>query len=576
MESIDFNPWDLSEEVTRLMADGAVKKGLELFCHVADDVPHALRGAPSRLRQVLTNLIGNAIKFTDRGEIVVEVTRGEMPAEEGAATTLLRFSVTDTGIGISPSMQERLFNAFTQVDASPTRRYGGTGLGLAISKELVERMGGEIGVRSTLGEGAEFWFTVKLDPPQVPVSAAAPVAAGLRGRRVLVVVEHPAGRRVLEQHLRLSGASVQCVDHGRDGLDALRQARRSGRGFALAIVDANLPDMDAREFGRAVQADPEIAAVRLALLVPPNPRGEAAGMREAGFLAQIAMPIRQADLSEKIAGIVDASAASAEPQPSAGSAAALSGVRVLLAEDDPLNQEVTRTMLDSLGCSVCIVDNGARALAALAASDYDIVLMDRQMPEMDGFDATAKIRARGLLRPRQPAGAAAQVRLPVVGLTASAIKGERENFLAAGMDDYLTKPLDPRRLCALVEQMAPEGAPEVEKAGASRGLPPRVLARVGGDRQLLAEISRLFVDDAPRHLAGIRRAIDAHDGESLRRAAHGLKGSAANFDAEELVNAARALEEIGRTSEFEDQEAAWRALTRETDRLISILRSVTV
>ncbi len=569
MESIDFNPWDLSEEVTRLMADGAAKKGLELFCHVADDVPHALRGAPSRLRQVLTNLIGNAVKFTDRGEIVVAVTRQELPttaaaaagAASGAGATLLRFSVTDTGIGISPPMQERLFNAFTQVDASPTRRYGGTGLGLAISKELVERMGGEIGVRSTLGAGAEFWFTVRLDPPSVPVPAAAPVAAGLSGRRALVVVDNATSRRVLEQHLRLQGMSVQCVEHGRDGVDALRRATRAGQGFALAIVDSSLPDMDGREFGRAVQADPEFAAVRLAMLVPPNPRGEAAGIREAGFLAQIAMPIRQADLLEKIAAIIGASAGPAEHPPTAGGAAALSGVRVLLAEDNPLNQEVTRTMLDSLGCAVCVVDNGARALAALAGSDYDIVLMDRQMPEMDGFDATAEIRARGLLRPRQPPAAAAAVRLPVVGLTASAIKGERENFLNAGMDDYLTKPFRRDALRQMLERWV------LDRDEARPGDAAPAAAAITLDRGTLEQLRRnqrpgapsivgglidSYIADSTQLLEVLGRAVEEPDVVALARAANSLGSGSAFLGARRLAQLCGELERAARAGEAGD------------------------
>ncbi len=313
LECIDFKLRELTGEVTQLLAAGASKKGLEFSCRVAQDVPDALRGAPSQLRQVLINLVGNAIKFTDRGQVAIRVSRLDVqtgnPAADvaGAApstgtATLLHFAVADTGIGIAQSVQERLFQAFVQADSSTTRRYGGTGLGLAISKELVEKMGGRIGVRSALGEGAEFWFSVRLE-----------------------------------------------------------SAPRSGLASAPEASDA-------------------------------------------------------------------------------AQASGLNGVRVLLAEDNPVNQDVARTMLESLGCQVCVVDNGAKALAALETTQFDIVLMDRQMPEMDGFDATAKIRARRLLRPRQALNTAAPVRLPIVGLTASALNGDREICIAAGMDDYLAKP----------------------------------------------------------------------------------------------------------------------------------------
>ena len=448
LESIDFNPRDVTEEVTQLMAESAEKKGLVLFCRVNEDVPHALRGAPFRLRQVLTNLLANAIKFTDMGEVRIDVSRlddaegGSMRAGASSfpGATVLRFAVTDTGIGIAESVRERLFQPFMQADSSTTRRYGGTGLGLAISRELVERMGGAIGVRSTPGEGSEFWFTVRLDPPLVPVSAPASGAGELSGRRVLIIADNPANCRMVEEHLRAVNVDVQCCQEGRHGLDLLRSAAQSRNSFDLAIVDYRLPDSGALEFARAVQAEPAISMVALVMLTPARLDSKMPDMREAGFLARITTRMRQSDVYDRVAEALAARDTDYDEQRQSSAASALTGVRVLLAEDNPINQDVTRTMLRSLGCQVCVVDTGTKVLAKLQESPFDIVLMDRQMPEMDGFEATAQIRARRLLRPWQPPGAVDPVRLPIIGLTASALKGDREICIAAGMDDYLAKP----------------------------------------------------------------------------------------------------------------------------------------
>jgi len=411
LEHVEFRPRQLVEDVTQLLRESADKKGLEVVCRVAPDVPDRLRGAPSRLRQVLINLVGNAIKFTKRGSVAISVSRLDVDAEnpstltsaapgrDGAAGTVLLFAVDDTGIGIAQDVQNRLFHAFEQADSSTTRSYGGTGLGLAISRELVEKMGGRIGVRSTLGQGSEFWFSVRLDLPVLRSLADAP------------------------------GAD--------DGNQAIR----------------------------------------------------------------------------------------------------LNGVRVLLAEDNPINQDVALTMLQSLGCHVHVVDTGVKALAALANSDFDIVLMDRQMPVMDGVDATAEIRARGLLRPNQPRGPAEPVRLPIVGLTASALKGDRELCIAAGMDDYLAKPFRRDALRLVLERWVLDHASEpVDAEGAADGGTPAtfdrsILEQMGansaGQRLVSGLIDHYFVD-APNLIETLNSASKHTDAATLAHAAH-LLGLASDF-----------------------------------------------
>jgi CheY-like chemotaxis protein len=405
LESVEFEPRELTDEVAQLLREAADRKGLEFVWHVADGVPDVLRGAPSRLRQILINLVGNAIKFTDRGRVAIEVSRLDVhsgdhasatvagTALDDAAGTVLRFAVRDTGIGIGPAVQDRLFHAFEQADSSTTRSYGGTGLGLAISRELVEKMGGRIGVRSTLGHGAEFWFTVRLDPPVWPGLAPAP---------------------------------------------------------------------GARDANQAIN---------------------------------------------------------------------LNGVRVLLAEDNPINQDVALTMLQSLGCRVHVVDSGLKALAALANSEYDIVLMDRQMPEMDGFDATAQIRARRLLRPKQPLGTAAPVRLPVVGLTASALKGDREMCIAAGMDDYLAKPFRRDALRIVVERwVLDQAAGDANQEGPADAASPDTFdrstldqmcldQRSGAPRLVVGLIDHYFLD-ATRLIDTLDQASEHLDAAALAHAAH--------------------------------------------------------
>jgi CheY-like chemotaxis protein/HPt (histidine-containing phosphotransfer) domain-containing protein len=327
-----------------------------------------------------------------------------------------------------------------------------------------------------------------------------------------------------------------------------------------------MPEMDGFEVARRIRDTPNLGGATIMMLSSSGQYDESNKCREVGIATHLTKPVDQRELLSAIGRVLAREPGQRAVLPASMLPAELPERRlhVLLAEDNIVNQRLAASLLERRGHKVTIAANGREALAAVTTQPFDVVLMDVQMPEMGGFEATAAIRALESER--------SAPHLPIIAMTAHAMKGDRERCLAAGMDEYLTKPLDPRHLCALVEQMA--GAEPVDPHGELITIPMEVLARVGGDRELLAEISRLFVDDAPRHLLKIRQALDARDGESLRRAAHGLKGAAANFDADGVVNAARALEEIGRTGRFDAPDAAWKTLATETDRLISILRTV--
>jgi signal transduction histidine kinase/CheY-like chemotaxis protein/HPt (histidine-containing phosphotransfer) domain-containing protein len=560
LEQIPFSVRDHLADLLKPLALRAEQKDLEVVCHVLPDVPNVAVGDPGRLRQVLVNLVGNAIKFTERGQILVQVQIEGKTADE----TVLHYFVSDSGMGIPEDKQKAIFEPFKQADGSTTRRFGGTGLGLTISSTLVELMGGRIWLESAPLEGSTFHFTVRLG---VTDARPEPPAVNLTDLPVLIVDDNAVNRRVLHDLLVRWKMRPTVADSGAAAMRALTDASAQGKPFALMLLDANMPEMDGFEVARRVRDEAKLGGATIMMLSSSGQYDESNRCREAGIASYLTKPVDQRELLSAIGRVLAREPGQRAALPSSMLPAELPERRlhVLLAEDNAVNQRLAASLLERRGHKVSIATNGREALAAIERQAFDVVLMDVQMPEMGGFEATAAIRAL-----ERGNGS----RLPIIAMTAHAMKGDRERCLAAGMDEYLTKPLDPRQLCLLAEEMA---------AGRAAGIPidapavpVQVLARVGGDRELLAEISRLFVDDAPRHLDRIRHALDARDGESLRRAAHGLKGAAANFDAEGVVNAARTLEEIGRTARFGDHESAWRDLIAETDRLIGILRSVSM
>ena len=568
LETVPFASRDHLADVLKPLAIRAEQKQLELVWQVLPDVPEIIAGDPGRLRQVLLNLIGNAIKFTEAGHVFVQV---EVESRSRDAA-VLHYRVSDSGIGIPADKQDEIFQPFKQADGSTTRRFGGTGLGLAISSTLVELMGGRIWLESAPLAGSTFHFTARLG---TPAAHAAPADSDLAGIRALVVDDNAVNRRVLHDLLRRQQMLPAGAASGAEALQALQQASAEGRPFELVLLDANMPAMDGFEAAARIRDLAGIAGPTIMMLSSSGQYGESERCRALGIANHLTKPVDCRDLLNALRRALGrerpgSSSRHGDSHVKSGPAVLAVArppvvdppqrIRVLLVEDNAVNQKLASSLLERRGHTVTVAANGHEALAALERESFDLVLMDVQMPVMGGFEATARIRER------ERASGAHQL---IVAMTAHAMKGDRERCLDAGMDDYLTKPLDSRRLYALIEEISaridscPAAMPAVSD---------QLLARVGGDHELLAEISRLFVDDAPNHLERIGAAIAARDGEALRRAAHALKGAAANFDADHVVDAARRLEEIGRDGDLTGHEAVWRTLTVEIDRLLSTLR----
>ena len=442
LECIDFNLRECVEEVMQLLAERAQQKGNELLCQISDDVPLGLIGDSGRLRQILTNLVGNAIKFTERGEILVRVTVLEKEEDYGR----LCFEIRDTGIGIEPEARNRIFEAFSQADGTTTRRYGGTGLGLPISKQLVEMMGGEIAVESTPESGSTFRFTVcmKTGVPPRPREKALRTEE-IKGLHVLVVDDNATNRDILHQQVLSWGMRNGCAENAREALKILRESTANGDPYDLAILDMMMPGMNGLELARALKADPAITALPVILLTSFSDNYDAETLNQAGICACLTKPARKSQLFNCIVAATRVAPGEVSPKIFKNNPLethqAFPGTHVLLAEDNLVNQEVTGEMLNSLGCDVKVVSNGQEVLAALSITSFDLVLMDCQMPLLDGYETTRIIRENEAREATDPHLITKGIhRIPIIALTAHAMQGDRERCLAAGMDDYLSKP----------------------------------------------------------------------------------------------------------------------------------------
>jgi len=557
LEAIPFDVSKVVHATASLLAVRAREKHLELLAEVDADVPRAVRGDPTRLRQVLMNLIGNAIKFTEQGEVVVSVG-----ATQTDGTVTLSFAVRDTGIGIAPEHIGSVFKEFTQADSTMTRRYGGTGLGLAISQRLVKLMGGEIGVKSELGRGSEFAFSVTL-PVESTSPARASALAALGGRRMLIVDDNQTNRRILREMLAAEGIKVDEATTAAEGLAALRKVR-----YDIAILDVQMPDMDGFQLATAVRGEKKIAKTNLLMLTSAGQRGDGERCRELGIRGYLTKPISRSDLLEAL-GTVLAGSPEETGTPDVVTrhtiAESRATLRVLLAEDNPVNQQVAVAMLVKRGHEVHVSSNGREAVDAVKERDYDVVLMDIQMPEMDGFEATHAIRAL-------PKGKD----LPIIGLTAHALSGERERCLSHGMTEYLAKPFKAHELFALVEGTghgkpaaaapAPATAPPVDLEGF------RATLREAGAEQALYSIIDTFVRQAPDRLVALAGAVASGSGVEIAKAAHVYRGAAATIGARELAELLERVEITARAGDVEQATEAFESVTPLAHEVIDYLR----
>ena len=569
LDQVAFNLRDALEDTMRVLAPRANQKKLELACHVRQDVPDALVGDPLRLRQIVVNLVGNAIKFTEEGEILLQVRTESL--SEGKAQ--LGFSVSDTGIGIPPEKQAVIFEAFSQADSSTTRRYGGTGLGLAISSQLVELMGGSISVESRPGQGSTFGFTARFEVQQTGTEKPSAGWLTLTDLPVLIVDDHATNRQILEEILANWHMRPVAVESGAAALGVLEKSARAGQPFAIVLLDGHMPHIDGFTVAERIFNDDRYSNLKIVMLTSAAQPEDLVRSHKLGVSAYLTKPIKQSELFDVIVNAI--------AQPPAGSPRvarrgrksrrAQHMLRVLVAEDNQVNQFVARRIFEKLGHHVTVVSSGREAVSVVRTGMFDLIAMDVQMPEMDGLTATKAIRDW-----EKTSG----THIPIMAMTAHAMKGDRERCLAAGMDGYVSKPIHIKALeqaMAQVISRTDSARSPVSKPSRAKGVIDTValLAGVDGNHRILRDLVRLFLRDCPKRLAGVKEAIRSDDAEALRRYAHALKGSVGNFAAKNAFAAAQRLELIGASGDLNSAGEACLKLESELALLCDALRELT-
>ncbi|HEX7862802.1 MAG TPA: response regulator [Verrucomicrobiae bacterium] len=555
IETIDFDLSEVVEGTAELLAEGAQKRDVELATWIHEEVPRHLRGDPGRIRQVLTNLIGNGVKFTERGEVVLHVSK----VRDVEGKIVVRFNVRDTGIGIAPEAQTRLFQAFVQADGSTTRKYGGTGLGLAISRQLIELMGGEIGFESTPGKGSLFWFTLPLEVQarQLPPQG---VASTLQGFRILVVDDNETNREIVHRQVLSWKMRNGSEDSGQSAIKALEEAATANDPYHVAILDMQMPEMDGLSLARAIKSNAAIASTHLIMLTSLGYLPEERRWREAGISAYLIKPVKETRLYDTLVSVLRGSGQSRRSQPVATPGADLSrrSVRVLVAEDNVVNQKVALRQLQKLGYSADAVANGLEVLQAIKQIPYDVVLMDCQMPELDGYEATRAIRAEEQKNSESR-------RHYIIAMTAHALAGDREECLTCGMDDYISKPVRMEELDSAISRGLQTMNNSCGKDGADildhETLQSVRDLRTPGESDPLAELIDLFILDTPPRLNKIMDAFKAGSAADLERAVHALKGSSSNLGAKCLASACADVMKISREGKLPDSSAIAKILS---------------
>ncbi len=555
LESLDFDLRTTIEDSIDLMASRAQEKGLEFVCRLDPNIPPLLRGDPGRLRQILINLVGNSIKFTSRGEIAVRISL----EQENKERATLRVTVGDTGIGIPAKKQATLFEAFTQADASTTREYGGTGLGLSISKRLVELMDGEIGLESTQGAGSTFWFTAVFDKQPPGETDYTTLPESLRDIRILSVDDNATNRRWLSILLDNWGSRHDAAADAEEALEKLRQSAAEGDPFRIAILDMRMPMMNGETLGERIKTDSVLSNTILVMMTSIGKRGDANRLREIGFAGYLTKPIKQSILYECLVRVLSNKHQWSD-QPSGAIITRhllmderRRNVRILLAEDNPVNATVAMSILSKHGYRADVATNGAEAIELLAEKSYDLVLMDCQMPGMDGYEATREIRrqASQVLNPE----------IPIVAMTANVMPGDRQKCLDAGMNDYLPKPVDPNSLIAVIETWLHEDnttRTSLPAEPAKEILMDRMIFnkqtlvdRLLGDEELAVDVVEAFLEDIPKQIAALQSALESGDARLVQRKAHLIKGAAGNVGALALHGISLETEQAGADSNLD-------------------------
>jgi PAS domain S-box-containing protein len=609
LEAINFSLRNAVEDVAYTLAKRAQDKGLEMACLIHPDISSQLRGDPGRLRQILVNLVGNAIKFTHQGEIVISAE----PLEETEKEVLIRFAVQDTGIGIPYERQSAVFDRFTQADGSTTRKYGGTGLGLTISRQLVEAMGGKIGVESTPGVGSAFWFELKFERLEREKPVTAPLTLGpvnLTQARILIIDDNQTNRMILTKNVEALGSRADAVPSGAKGLEFLRNAHRAADPYHVVLLDMQMPGMDGEQTARAIKSDPSVKEAKILILTSMGHRGDAGRLEALGCSGYLLKPVKQQMLFDAVVAVLGQEG---DKSPGLITRHTLSeqrkfGSRILLAEDNPINQKLAVVLLQKAGYSVDAVENGVQALEKVQSNQYNVVLMDVQMPEMDGLEATQKIRTWEKETGKH---------IPIIAMTAHAMQGDRERCLEAGMDDYVTKPLEPKVFFSALDrwlqstelagevvesaqdysshedafsmdmddglfgESAPPAPPEKKEPSPARASRPgasvdetqgrlapvlqtastpntspvdfeSALARFGGDRDFMMTMFKQYKEQLNERVNEIHLALNDRDANRLARLAHNLKGVSLNFSADRLADITLHLEEICKREDLTD------------------------